>query len=82
MMHRVGALTTQHALKCCGSRAPAACPDYASHASHLQCCGHQVEPLGLPRGYQEVRPGDCIVAFSRRDIYDIKHTIEALTGKR
>lgn len=42
----------------------------------------QVEPEGLRQGYQDVQPGDCIVAFSRRDIYDIKNTIEATTGSR
>ncbi|KAK9815173.1 hypothetical protein WJX73_009704 [Symbiochloris irregularis] len=42
----------------------------------------EVQEGGLARGYQDVQPGDCIVAFSRRDIYDIKHTIEATTGQR
>ncbi len=27
-------------------------------------------------GYSAVQPGDCIVAFSRRDIYSIKQYIE------
>lgn len=30
-------------------------------------------------GYQSVQPGDCIVAFSRRDIYDIKQLIEQVS---
>ena len=41
-----------------------------------------IEREGLKRGYLDVRPGDCVVAFSRRDIYDIKHMIEAGTGQR
>lgn len=32
-------------------------------------------------GYQSVQPGDCIVAFSRRDIYDIKQLIEQVGGR-
>jgi hypothetical protein len=31
-----------------------------------------VEEGGLPGGYADVRAGDCIVAFSRREIFDIK----------
>ena len=27
---------------------------------------------GLPNGYSDVTAGDCIVAFSRREIYEIK----------
>ena len=41
-----------------------------------------IEAEGLKRGYLDVQPGDCIVAFSRRDIYDIKQLIEAGTGQR
>lgn len=37
-----------------------------------------VEEQGLPQGYREgaIQPGDCVVAFSRRDIYAIKQLIE------
>ncbi len=41
-----------------------------------------VESRGLERGYLDVQPGDCVVAFSRKDIYDIKQLIEAGTGQR
>ncbi|BDA46196.1 ATP-dependent RNA helicase SUPV3L1, mitochondrial [Coccomyxa sp. Obi] len=41
-----------------------------------------IETEGLKRGYLDVQPGDCVVAFSRRDIYDIKQLIEASTGQR
>ena len=41
-----------------------------------------IETEGLERGYLDVQPGDCVVAFSRRDIYDIKQLIEAGTGQR
>ncbi|KAL4457773.1 hypothetical protein ABPG75_012638 [Micractinium tetrahymenae] len=41
-----------------------------------------VEEDGLVGGYQSVQPGDCIVAFSRRDIYDIKQLIEQETKHR
>ena len=33
-------------------------------------------------GYSNVQAGDCVVAFSRRDIYAIKSVIEAETGLR
>lgn len=33
-------------------------------------------------GYSEVQPGDCIVAFSRRDIYSIKQYIEQVLLSR
>ena len=41
-----------------------------------------VESRGLARGYLDVQPGDCVVAFSRKDIYNIKQLIEAGTGQR
>ena len=41
-----------------------------------------MEEEGLPGGYKDVQPGDCVVAFSRNDIYDIKATIESATGRR
>lgn len=44
--------------------------------------GLQVEPGGLVGGYSAVQPGDCIVAFSRKDIYNIKQFIEQETKHR
>jgi len=32
--------------------------------------------------FARVRPGDCVVAFSRKSIFDIKHNIETETGLR
>lgn len=43
----------------------------------------EVESSGLKgKSYASVRPGDCIVAFSRYDIYDIKAAVEAATPYR
>jgi ATP-dependent RNA helicase SUPV3L1/SUV3 len=39
------------------------------------------EGLG-PEGYANVRAGDCVVAFSRRDIYTIKAAIEEQTDHK
>lgn len=39
----------------------------------------EVESAGLGGDYSSVQPGDCIVAFSRRKIYDIKAQVEAAT---
>lgn len=39
-------------------------------------------PAQALRGYKDVQPGDCIVAFSRRDIYAIKAEIERTTPHR
>ncbi|KAG2531030.1 hypothetical protein JM16_001351 [Phytophthora kernoviae] len=32
--------------------------------------------------YSHIRPGDCVVAFSRRDIFQIKRDIEIKTGQK
>ncbi|KAG1705594.1 hypothetical protein DVH05_003281 [Phytophthora capsici] len=32
--------------------------------------------------YSHIRPGDCVVAFSRRDIFQIKRDIEVKTGQK
>ncbi|KAG6604507.1 putative secreted RxLR effector protein [Phytophthora cinnamomi] len=32
--------------------------------------------------YSNIRPGDCVVAFSRRDIFQIKRDIEIKTGQK
>ena len=42
----------------------------------------RLEEGGLAGGYKDIQPGDCVVAFSRRHIYDIKHNIEVATGHR
>ena len=42
----------------------------------------QIDKECLPGGYKDVKPGDCVVAFSRNDIYDIKATIESATGHK
>lgn len=40
----------------------------------------EVEEEGLGEGYGNVKPGDCIVAFSRQDIFEIKAIIEEQTS--
>lgn len=39
----------------------------------------EVEEDSLKKGYSSVRPGDCVVAFSRHDIFSIKALIESKT---
>lgn len=43
-------------------------------------------PLEIADGhlssYRHVRPGDCVVAFSRREIFQIKREIEVKTGEK
>lgn len=63
------------------ARAPAACHHHHLHNAWvvmlpLLAPPLQVEEEGLVGGYQSVQAGDCIVAFSRRDIYDIKQLVE------
>ncbi|GBG33893.1 ATP-dependent RNA helicase SUV3, mitochondrial [Hondaea fermentalgiana] len=41
----------------------------------------EAEPKPLS-GYQDIRPGDCVVAFSRRDIHKIRDKIEAASGHK
>lgn len=38
----------------------------------------RVEEAGLKGRYRNVKPGDCIVAFSRKDIFTIKQVRAAL----
>eukprot|EP00884_Botryococcus_braunii_P014946 jgi/Botrbrau1/23452/Bobra.106_1s0010.2 len=40
----------------------------------------RVETGTMRNGYMDVQPGDCIVAFSRKDIFDIKASIEREKG--
>ncbi|DBA92452.1 TPA: hypothetical protein ACH3X1_002686 [Trebouxia sp. C0004] len=42
----------------------------------------EIQPGALQRDYTSVEPGDCIVAFSRRDIFDIKTDIERRTNHK
>lgn len=42
----------------------------------------QVQEDGLARGYRDITAGDCVVAFSRKAIYEIKSFIESSTGMR
>ncbi|KAL0019761.1 hypothetical protein WJX79_003104 [Trebouxia sp. C0005] len=42
----------------------------------------EIQLGALPRDYTSVEPGDCIVAFSRRDIFDIKTDIERRTNHK
>lgn len=41
-----------------------------------------VDHKGLIGGLEAVKPGDCIVAFSRRALYAIKGIIEACTDHK
>ena len=38
-----------------------------------------IEEHGMKKGYSSVEPGDCIVAFSRNDIFGIKSLVETQT---
>lgn len=38
-----------------------------------------IEEHGMRQGYSSVEPGDCIVAFSRNDIFGIKSLVESQT---
>mmetsp|Transcript_29192 Transcript_29192/g.38387 ORF Transcript_29192/g.38387 Transcript_29192/m.38387 type:complete len:584 (+) Transcript_29192:508-2259(+) len=42
----------------------------------------EIQNESLQGNYSNVQPGDCVVAFSRADIYSIKHEIEATTPHR
>jgi len=42
----------------------------------------RLDTAGLPNGLADVRPGDCVVAFSRADIYRSRAALEAATGLR
>lgn len=41
-----------------------------------------VASQSLKGDYKQVRPGDCIVTFSRRDIFAVKYEVEQQTGLR
>ena len=42
----------------------------------------RLDTAGLPNGLADVQPGDCVVAFSRADIYAARARLEAATGLR
>lgn len=42
----------------------------------------QIAPKSLGNNLADIRPGDCIVAFSRKSIFGLKHLIESKTGLR
>ena len=42
----------------------------------------EIEQRHLAGGYSSIRPGDCIVAFSRKDIFEIKAEIERTTDHK
>lgn len=74
------------------------CGDASALPLIKQMCDDMAEPLtvmqydrftdlemqqhALEREYASVEPGDCIVAFSRRDIFDIKADIERRTNHK
>lgn len=57
------------------------CPVEVHEYERMTALTVDTEGLG-PGGYSNVRAGDCIVAFSRRDIYNIKAAIEMETEHR
>ncbi len=42
----------------------------------------EIQPSALQQDYSSVEAGDCIVAFSRQDIFEIKTDIERRTGHK
>jgi hypothetical protein len=42
----------------------------------------EIDSGGLPNGLADVQPGDCVVAFSRRAIFEARKEVEAKTGRR
>ncbi|KAJ1721621.1 RNA helicase [Coemansia erecta] len=42
----------------------------------------QTSKKSLEYDWKRIRPGDCVVTFSRQNIYNVKQTIEAQTGLR
>lgn len=42
----------------------------------------QIEGGGANFDYKKVKQGDCVVAFSRKAIYEVKAAIEKCTGLR
>ena len=39
-----------------------------------------VEKRGLSGKYSAMKPGDCVIAFSRRHVFEIRRRIEGATG--
>ena len=46
----------------------------------IDWCDVQIEPNGVAQGFSSIREGDCVVAFSRKSIYEVKALIEKHTG--
>lgn len=55
--------------------------DTVEHREHNRLSPLFIEKKPL-RSFANIQPGDCVVAFSRRQIFDIKAKIEAVTGLR
>ena len=59
-----------------------ACGDTLEVRTYTRLSTLEVCDNSLDSDYGRVRPGDCIVAFSRRDIYTIRRTIERKTAHK
>jgi ATP-dependent RNA helicase SUPV3L1/SUV3 len=42
----------------------------------------EVDETSLDGSYSAVRPGDCVIIFSRRRLFDVRRRITAATGLR
>ena len=42
----------------------------------------EVDESSLDGNYSAVRPGDCVIVFSRRKLFDVRRRIAAATGQR
>jgi hypothetical protein len=60
----------------------AACGDAFELRVYERFAPLQIDAGGLPNGLADVQPGDCVVAFSRRAIFEARRQVEALTGRR
>ena len=60
----------------------AACGDQLTVRTYARLSPLEVAPASLHADYGRVEAGDCVVAFSRRDIYAIRRTIERKTAHR
>ena len=58
----------------------AECGDAFELAQYERMTPLDVDGGGLPRAYADVQPGDCVVAFSRRDLHDVRKVILVLGG--
>lgn len=60
----------------------AACGDTLEIREYTRLSQLEVSGASLGNDYGQVRPGDCVVAFSRKDIYAIRRTIERKTAHK